>query len=112
MFRWWKRKKGVVWWRKRKPKEKLPMYSEAEILAVFNRLGSCPGCTSFWRDMVMAKVGKFLIDTWDGKNPTPPSLEELRKYCCKYEGQRAGQSMTVDMSQLPGGQIVLGEPLR
>jgi hypothetical protein len=85
-------------------------YNPNEINAVFNRLGNCFGCTNHWSDMVKAKVGRFLVDTWDGKNPKPPTPEELHQYCCKFEGKR-GQTITVDMSQLPGGQVVLGGPL-
>jgi hypothetical protein len=102
-----------LWWRKRKKEVKSVMYyDQNEVLAVFNRLNGCPGCTSWQRDMVMARVGRFLVDTWDGKSPTPPTAQELYEHCCKYDGPRRMRTVTIDTTKLGHAtQFQQGEPL-
>jgi hypothetical protein len=101
----------LQWWRKRKKGVRLVMiYDEREIADVFNRLGGCCGCTHWKHDMVLARICRFYLDSLDGKSPTPPTLEDLAKHCCKNEG-KFGRTITVDTSRIAGGRILPGEPL-
>jgi hypothetical protein len=101
MFRWWRKRKKEV--------SSVMAYNHAEISAVFNRLGGCFGCSHWMSDGVKARVGRFLVDTWDGKNPTPPTLADLQQFCCRAE--RSDNTVTIDTTKIGGGQVVPGDPL-
>jgi hypothetical protein len=57
------------------------LYDEREIAQVAARF-PCMKCESVHARVVMEKVFAFLVARWEGRDVKPPSLAELRKFCC------------------------------
>jgi hypothetical protein len=58
-------------------------YDEREIAYVFERI-PCIKCDSVHARVVMEKVLAFVAAHWEGQRDVkPPSLEDLRKVCCR-----------------------------
>jgi hypothetical protein len=60
----------------------MTLYDEREIAQVAARI-PCVKCKDWRARVVMEKVFAFLVARWEGQNVKPPSLEELRKVCCR-----------------------------
>jgi hypothetical protein len=57
-------------------------YDEREIAQVAARI-PCVKCKDWHARVVMEKVLAFLVARWEGRDDKPPSLAELRKFCCR-----------------------------
>jgi hypothetical protein len=56
---------------------------------VHNRFNGCLSCQNPRGDVVRACIANVLVNLWDGRTPTPPTPEQLKRSCCRYAGASA-----------------------